>query len=617
MRQINRILLQLGLMLSLMFGYVTTASAGLFDNNPFSNDGPVDVEQAFVFGSAQEGNTLKLFWSIPDDYYLYRDRMELKVGDEVKILERRNLEAKEKDDPLFGKVWVYHNRAEVDFDLASNSDQPVDAPVSITYQGCWEGGICYPPVTKEITLTGITPVVASAAPVPASDTQAATATTSASADQTALAEQDQFANMLRQDNLLVALGAFFLAGLALSFTPCVFPMIPILSSIIAGQGRQVNASKGFMLSLVYVLAVSVTYTVAGVVAGLFGENLQAMFQNPWIIGSFSLVFVALSFSMFGYYDLQLPNAIQTRLTQASNNQQGGTIAGVAIMGFLSALIVGPCMAAPLAGALIYIGQTGDPIFGGSALFSMSLGMGVPLLLVGASAGRFLPHAGIWMDKVKAIFGILLLLLAIWMLDRIVDTVVTMWLTAIVLIVSAVYLGAFEKLDQQRAGKGSVVKGVALIIFIYAAALMLGALSGNRSMLAPLKGFGGGSVAQAQETVQFIKVTTPEDLEQQLQLAKQQKQPVMLDFYADWCVSCIELEVYTFADAAVQSELKRFRLIKVDVTANDEPAKQLNKEYGIIGPPALIFFTAEGELLQNKTLIGVVDPSDFVNHISQI
>lgn len=588
-----------------------TSQAGLFDKNPFANtDGPLEVEKAFVFSYQQEGNELQLLWAIPDDYYLYRDRIEVEGFKTTRLQKRSNAPAEQKEDPLFGKVWVYHNFAEVTLDLSSVTEKVVDDRLQVTYQGCWEGGICYPPVTKEIVISGIT----------------ASSDSSAVADEKAtgmpavpmspiVSEQDHFAQMLGQGSVLVTLGAFFLAGLALSFTPCVFPMIPILSSIIAGQGENVTARKGLALSLVYVLAVSVTYTVAGIIAGLFGENVQALFQNAWIIGSFSLIFVLLALSMFGFYELQLPSGLQAKLSDVSNRQKGGTMLGVAIMGFLSALIVGPCMAAPLAGALLYIGQTGDPVLGGAALFALSIGMGVPLLIVGASAGKFLPHAGAWMNRIKEFFGVLLLLMAIWMLDRIVPVTVTMWLAAIVLLLASVYMGALNRLDSHSSSKNRISKGVGIIVLLYSISLMAGALGGNQSFLYPLKGFG----VAANETTKlpFEVVKTPEELEKQLQVAQAQQSPVMLDFYADWCVSCIELEVYTFADNRSRQALERFKLIKVDVTANDESAKQLNKQYSLIGPPALIFYDASGDLLNHKTLIGVVDPADFVNHISEI
>ena len=614
-----------------LFVSAQPATAGLFDKSPFADDGPLQVEEAFVFGQLQDGNRLNLYWDIPDDYYLYRDRIELKGTDKTLISNRVNSPAEHKDDPLFGQVWVYHNRADISYDLASVNEEVIDDTLVVTYQGCWEGGICYPPVTKEIKVVGITQNDPSGAQSSSSGSPESIKVSvedsvnsngpqgksaSVPIESISLSEQDQFAQMIGQGNLFVILGAFFIAGLALSFTPCVFPMIPILSSIIAGQGRKVTAGKGLFLSVVYVLAVSITYTLAGIFAGLFGENLQALFQNPWIIGSFSFVFVLLSLSMFGFYELQLPNSIQTRLSKASNSQEGGTVAGVAIMGFLSALIVGPCMAAPLAGALIYIGQTGDPVLGGSALFSMSLGMGVPLILVGTSAGKLLPHAGLWMGKVKAVFGVLLLLLAIWMLDRIVPTVITMWLTALVLIVSAVYMGVLSNADKAKPAT-HIAKGLGIVVLLYAIALMAGALAGGNSVIYPLKAFAGSGSNASTQKLAFINVTTPEQLQNQLDEAKANNQPVMLDFYADWCVSCIELEVFTFADTTVQRSLDRFKVIKVDVTKNDDPAKELNRSYSLIGPPALIFYNAAGEMLSNKTLIGVVDPEDFVNHISSI
>lgn len=595
-----------------------SAQAGLFDQaaNPFGSSGPVDVEEAFVFGFVQEGdNRLQLNWTMPDDYYLYRDRMEIKPGDGIELIERSNAPAESKEDPLFGKVFVYHNRADVDLTLGSIAGQSVDGTVEVTYQGCWEGGICYPPVTKTVQLSGIGPFVA---PPPVASTvqvDAQEAFSSAAINET---EQDRFARLLGGDDLFLTLGAFFLAGLALSLTPCVFPMIPILSSIIAGQGRHITTGKAFSLSLVYVLSVSLTYTVAGVVAGLFGENLQAAFQNPWIIGSFAGLFVLLSLSMFGFYDLQLPNSWQTRLNNMSSHQKGGTVTGAAVMGLLSALIVGPCMAAPLAGALIYIGQSGDPVMGGTALFSLSMGMGVPLLLVGVSAGKLLPKAGIWMESVKAGFGVMLLLLAIWMLDRIVATEVTMLLTAGVLIASAIFMHALDRLPEPSGGWLRIWKGVGVIMLIYGSALLIGALSGNRSMIYPLQGVavGVGQVA-ATPALPFKKVTSPAQLDQLLAEAKRSGKPVMLDFYADWCISCIELETYTFADRNVQVALSGFELIKVDVTSNDADAKALNKEYGVIGPPALIFFDPQGELHKNMTLIGVAEPEDFVAHLSRL
>ncbi len=612
-RAIQRLTVSLITALLVLLQFSAPAAAGLFDNaNPFaSQNGPLEVEQAFVFGVDQQGDQLQLIWTIPDGYYLYRDKIELSHGNELVEVDRQYADAELKEDPLFGQVWVYYNQALVDLEFRSQG-QISDHELTVTYQGCWEGGICYPPVTKKVSLAQITngPVQAAATTTPVSpavDTNTVNV---------ALSEQDQFASMLQSSNLLLTLGAFFVAGMALALTPCVFPMIPILSSIIAGQGHRVTSGQGVFLSLVYVLSVSVTYTLAGVVAGLFGENLQAAFQNVWIIGFFSFIFVLLSLSMFGFYDLQLPNSWQSKLNSMSNSQKGGTVIGVAVMGLLSALIVGPCMAAPLAGALIYIGQTGDPVLGGAALFFLSLGMGVPLLIVGASAGKLLPKAGAWMDSVKAGFGVMLLLLAVWMLDRIIADSVALILYAVILLVAAVHMKALDRLKEGASGWSFFWKGIGVVLLLYGSTLFIGGLSGGKSLLQPLQGIAAGSPT-AQSKLNFTTVTSKAELDALLQQAQRLSQPVLLDFYADWCISCIELDHVTFADSAVQQSLAGFMRIKVDVTANDADAKQLNKAYSVIGPPALIFYDKVGELQPSMTLIGVIEPERFVRHVATL
>lgn len=593
---------------------VSITHAGLFDNaNPFSSgDGPVDVEQAFVFDYEQVApDKLKLIWSVKDGYYLYRDKIELSESDKLTESDRAYSPSKPKDDPLFGQVEVYYGQAQVDYVLNSAGKAPIDETLSVTYQGCWDGGICYPPVTKEIKLAAVPPFSGDAKQVTEAKVETALATLPP-----AVSEQDKFARMISSSSLLLTLGAFFVAGLALALTPCVFPMIPILSSIIAGQGHRVTACHGFLLSLIYVLAVSVTYTIAGVIAGLFGENLQAAFQNVWIISVFSMIFVLLSLSMFGFYELQLPNSWQSKLNNISNHQKGGSFMGVAVMGFLSALIVGPCMAAPLAGALIYIGQTGDPILGGAALFTLSLGMGVPLLIVGASAGKLLPKAGAWMDSVKAGFGVMLLLLAVWMLDRVIEDSIALLLYAVILLVSAVHMKALDRLKDGAGGWSFFWKGIGVVILLYGTTLFIGGLSGGKSLLSPLQGITASSETRAaSEKMQFITVTRKQELDQYLAGAMAKGQPVMLDFYADWCISCVELDLITFADSGVQNSLQDFLRIKVDVTANDEESKILNKTYGVIGPPALIFFDGKGTIKPDMTLIGVIDPKVFINHVA--
>ncbi|MBR9829585.1 MAG: protein-disulfide reductase DsbD [Oceanospirillales bacterium] len=601
------------LLVSLLFA--VTAHASLFGA---ASGQPMHVDEAFQLRvEATDTGVTRLVWSVEPDYYLYRERIQMEVPDGVELIERRDASGDMKDDPLFGTVEVYHNEASVALLLGHTAGASGSAELAVTYQGCWDGGVCYPPVTKTVSVSHLP--AAAGLSWPEDLAEGATENSDAPASAVPLSEQDQFAQLLSGDDWLLMMGAFFLAGLALSLTPCVLPMIPILSSIIAGQGHHISTIRAFMLSLVYVLAMALTYTVAGVAAGLFGENLQAAFQNPWIIGSFSIVFVLLACSMFGFYELQLPSALQSRLSNVSHRQKGGTLTGVAVMGLLSALIVGPCMAAPLAGALIYIGQSGDPVLGGSALFSLSMGMGVPLLLVGASAGKLLPRAGAWMEGVKAGFGVVLLLMAVWMLDRIMATEITMLLTSLILLVSAVYLGALGRLQEYARGCHRFWKGVGVILLVYGAALMIGVLSGGNSLLYPLQGVVGGVSAQSAQATKlpFEVVSREADLDRLLAEAKQKGQPVMLDFYADWCVACIELDYVTFSDAGVQQALAPFKLIKLDVTANDADAKSLYRRFSIIGPPAIIFYDASGQVRPELTFIGVIDPEDFIAQVGRV
>jgi len=566
----------------------------------------LDVEDAFAFShQINPQGVLELKWAVANDYNLYRDKIKIHLVEGDARLEKLVLpEAMMTDDPLFGKTAVYQGEFTALLPVSAIS---AASEIEIEYQGCSiSSGVCYPPVKKYVKLDPSTISTAAIASVPAN---IATATVG-NAD---LSESDQIADTLKNSSVFIVILTFFVFGLLLAFTPCIFPMIPILSSIIIGQGDKLTTRRAFTMSLVYVLAMSVTYTLAGVLAGMFGENLQAAFQNPWIIGSFVAVFILLSFSMFGFYELQLPSSIQSKLTNLSNKQEGGTLTGVAIMGFLSALIVGPCVAPPLAGALIYIGQTGDALLGGTALFAMSMGMGLPLLLLGTSAGKLLPRAGAWMDNVKAVFGVALIGVAIWMAERIVPAEVTILSWALLFIVSAVYMGAFES-TANKTGWMKLVKGLALAFFVYGAMLMVGLLGGSTSVLQPLKVFqGGGSSTQAaSEKLDFTIIKSVEDLESEL--AKGNR--VMLDFYADWCISCKEMEQFTFTKPSVHQALKGVTLIKADVTANDDIDKALMKKFGIIGPPAILFFNGQGQEQKAQRVIGFKDAEAFTATINQ-
>jgi thiol:disulfide interchange protein DsbD len=429
-------------------------------------------------------------------------------------------------------------------------------------------------------------------------------------------EQDRIAHTLASGKGWITVAAFYGFGLLLAFTPCVFPMIPILSGIIVGQGSSMTAKQAFTLSLVYVLAMAITYTIAGILVGLSGENIQVWFQNPWVLSTFAGIFALLSLSMFGFYELQMPNSIQSRLTQLSNKQQGGTLVGAAIMGLLSALIVGPCVTAPLIGALIYIADTGDAFLGGVALFSLSMGMGTPLLVIGTSAGKLLPKAGYWMDATKAVFGVLLLGVGIWLLERILPIEIIMALIGVLLIVSAIYMGAIDAIKQEASGWFRLWKGVGLVMMIYGAMLLIGAASGSKSILQPLKGvtLAGTGLEQNQHELKFEQIKGMAGLKTVLETAQREKRTLLLDLYADWCISCKEMEAYTFTDAQVQTALNNVILVQADVTQNDEADQQLLKELGLFGPPAILFYTSNGQEQRPYRVVGFMPPEKFSQHV---
>ncbi len=517
-----------------------------------------------------------------------------------------------------------------------------DAPYSLVigYQGCADMGLCYPPMEKAWRIDPATDSAERLDEVPGDtgeltpleemdslgdDRSQAPAGNGASTDSATEAatpagsETDMITQRLIDGSPWAIILGFLLFGLLLAFTPCVFPMIPILSGIIAGQGEHITTRKAFVLSLVYVLAMASTYTVVGILVGLSGENIQAWLQNPWIIGSFAAIFVALAFSMFGFYELQMPSAIQNKLVQVSNNQRGGTLVGVAIMGFLSALIVGPCVTAPLVGALIYIADTGNAVFGGMALFALSMGMGAPLLLLGASAGKLLPRAGVWMDAVKAVFGVLLLGLAIWLLERVAPAVLTMSLWAALLIVSAIYMGAIDALHDTTSGWRKLWKGLGILLLACGLILLIGLASGSRNLFQPLQGLslgssGGSSSTSVAHALPFKQIKGVKGLNAALAEAK--GKTVMLDFYADWCVSCKEMEAFTFSDPAVQQALSSSVLLQADVTPNDAQDTELYKHFGIIGPPSIMFFNKEGVELRNMRVVGFMNAAEFKAHIER-
>ncbi|MES9817655.1 MAG: protein-disulfide reductase DsbD [Candidatus Thiodiazotropha sp.] len=604
-----------------LFDIGDSASNQLFDND--IEDDLLDPEEAYKLSvTVEDGTHLRLYWSIAEGTYLYHDKVTLSAGENQGIaLGQFTLPDPEikqdtvRPDGTIGEVAVYHDEIDLILPLVRSSAEETEITLNVGYQGCAEIGVCYPPINKQFTLT--LPAISEAE---ANETVSPTGTPPAAFSNEPISELDEITETMKGGSVLLIIGLFFLLGLGLAFTPCIFPMIPILSGIIAGHGDKITTQKAFILSLVYVLAMAITYTIAGVLAGMFGENLQAYFQNPWILSAFALVFVLLALSMFGFYDLQLPSSLQSRLTEVSNRQQGGSLTGVAVMGFLSALIVGPCVAPPLAGALIYIGQTGDALLGGLALFALSMGMGTPVIAIGTSAGKLLPRAGSWMDAVKAVFGVALLAVAIILLERIIPADIAMLLWGILFIVSAIYMGALRNLEIEASGWQKLWKGLGFVFLVYGTLMLVGAAAGGKDTLQPLRGLaiaGGSGSAQGHQELQFKRIKSLDDLQREVAFASSQGKPVMLDFYADWCVSCKEMEKYTFSDPQVIDTLANTHLLQADVTANDDIDQALLQgHFGLPGPPAIIFYGSDGRERKNYRLVGFMPAEEFNTHATR-
>ena len=561
-------------------------------------------DEAFVFThEAPSGGQLALNWSIADGYYLYRDKFRVEALSAGATVGALALPAGEtKDDPEFGPVQIYRQ----DLNLSVALDVPpgmAGVELRVTYQGCAEDGICYPPIRKTLT---VVPTTATAPTAPA---------TPVAGPPAALSESDAITARLERDSLPAVLASFLGFGLLLALTPCVFPMIPILSGIIVGQKAQVGPWRGLALSGTYVLAMAATYALAGLAAGLFGQNLQAAFQHPAVLIGTSVLFVALALSMFGFYQLQLPSSWQTRLERGSRIGHGGSLAGVALMGSLSALIVGPCVAPPLAGALLYLARQGDPVTGGLALFALGIGMGLPLLAVGASAGRLLPRAGQWLEQVKYTFGVISLGMAVWFLGRLLPPPLTLALWALLLMGTAIFLGALEPLRDAASGWQRLWKSVGLALLCYGTVLIVGAASGADDVFKPLAPLTASAATRGESREQaFTPVKGLPALEQQLAAAESAGRPVLLDFYADWCVECKHLERRTFGDPSVQAALDDFVLLRADVTANDAADQALLGRYELFGPPAVLLFDGARTELRAHRLVGYAAPADFLSRL---
>jgi len=568
-------------------------------------------QEAFKVSAKQINDNLQIKIKLGDKMYVYDDKLHVKLISPKKVLlDKESIRPK----PVKFHEFIVHRKdilITIPLDVIRKYVNDGKYKIKVLYQGCSEKGLCYQPMEKNFEYT-IAKKITSATK---SNTQVLKPQTNT------VSEEDGIANTMKNSSFIIVLLTFFGFGLLLALTPCIFPMIPILSSIIVSQSdKNMNTKKAFFLSLVYVLAMSLAYTIAGILAGLFGANIQTALQNPWVISIFSLIFILLSFSMFGFYEIQMPSFIQSKLSKTSDNAKNSGILGVAIMGFLSALIVGPCVAAPLAGALVYIGQSGDAVLGGAALFVMSIGMGVPLLIIGAGAGKFMPRPGQWMDNIKAIFGVLLLGVAIWMLDRILPSQITMLLWMALLLISSVYMGALESLDKDANGWSKLFKGIGVIVLIYGIFLFVGAMRGDTNPLNPLEQTQVQMSIQNQAQNPIIKkenkFKTIKTLEKLNQFIKTSNKPVMIDFYADWCVSCKELDEYTFKNPVVALKLNKFNLVRIDVTKNDAEDKKLLKRFNVFGPPAIMFFKDHKELKSLKT-IGYKNADEFSGILDKV
>jgi thiol:disulfide interchange protein DsbD len=590
---------------------------------PFLGAGAIDpsatgellpVDQAFAMNARfDKPNELTVAWQVAPGYYLYRDKLTFAAEGPIELGAATLPPGEPHTDDNFGDVEIFRDYIEAKVPFARASPDELEVEITAGFQGCKDDSICYPPGEQIMALV-----------LPPTSEFPARAAPAGGEGAGLVSEQDQWLARIVNGSWWTLLGGFYVAGLLLSFTPCVLPMVPILSSIIAGQGGTVSTQRGFALSLSYVLGMAATYTAAGAVAALAGQQVQALFQEPWLITLFAAMFVVLALGMFGLFELQMPAAIQTRLANMANRQKAGTFLGTAVIGALTALIVTTCVAPPLIGALTFISQTGDVARGSGALFALSMGMGTPLLLVGASAGQVLPKVGPWMNTVKAGFGIMLIGVAIWMMDRVLPGGVTLVLWALLVFLTGVFLGAFEPLPATPTPVRRLAKGLGMLACLYGALLLIGATLGGDNPLRPIPqaalggGAGGGLLATtSSEGPPFRAVETVAELDAALREARTAGQPVMLDFTAEWCISCKEMEEYTFPDAGVVGALEPFMLLRADVTDNDDDDKALLQRFRSFGPPTIAFFDRSGFERENYKLVGFVPADKFSQHVTSL
>lgn len=562
------------------------------------------AEQAFEFQTSFNAkNQLSLDWHIAPGYHLYRDHLHIKQAPDSQIKLGKIVlpEGKKVTDEVMGTYQILAGEVKIPIPVQGSASGILT--MTVEYQGCSDKGFCFPPVKKDVRIN-----------VPAANVAAGEVTNAApnvvvTSQIQKLSDQNYAETLFQGHSFFVIILSFLGLGLLLAFTPCVLPMIPILSGIIVGQGKSLTTTKSFILSFVYVLGMAVTYAIAGIVVALIGSRIQTIFQTTWAIVFVSGLFVLLSLSLFGFYELDQPKKLKNLFTKWSNKQQGGTYIGVFLMGVLSSLIISPCVSAPLVGVLAYIAQTGNMVLGGSALLALGFGMGIPLLLVGISAGKLLPKAGPWMETVKQLFGIMMLGVAIWILGRVIPGPVSLALWATLLIGTALYFSPFSKT------KPKPIRLLGAALLVYGGVLVVGAALGNVDPLHPLEQM--GSIKVAEKAPPFVIVKNMSELDKVLADARKKEKPVLLDFYADWCVSCIKLDRSVFVLPKVKQELEDFVLLRADVTNNNEFDKALLKRFNVVAPPTILFFTKGGHEVTKERIIGEVDAMEFLQHKQQL
>lgn len=582
----------------------TSSIKSLFTNETTEDDF-LSPDVAFGVSIKQNGQNIDANFTVAPNYYLYKDRIKFEFTP-TQTFDVNSPQADIKNDPNFGKMAVYHHDFTVNLLIKDKVSSPLN--LKITYQGCSEKGLCYAPQHKSFTIT---------ADGVAKSSSANSNSNHKSINTNASESDSQAANLLKSGQWWLIILGFFTAGLLLAFTPCVFPMIPILSSIIIGKNAHTSRLHAFNLSLAYTLGMCLTYTLAGIAAGLSGQMLSSALQTPWALGFGALIFVLLALSMFGFYELKLPSGIENGLMNLSRRVRGGRFFSDFLMGILSALIISPCVAAPLAGALLYISKTNDVVLGGVALFSLSVGMGTPLLIIGASAGTLLPKVGNWMNAVRNLFGVLMLAVAIWLVSPVIPMQVQLALWAAILIVPAIFMHALDSLPTGAKAAQKFWKGIGVMMIVIGLAMLIGALSNASSPLQPLSGLianAGTSKQLEHNKLNFQPVKSIAGLEDAIKNA--QGKSVMLDFYADWCVACKELEQFTFSDSRIQTTLKETLLLQADVTNNTDEDKALMQKFNIFGPPGIVFFDENGREESHLKVVGYKNAESFLQILNQ-